>query len=146
MLSRCSDLKLAPRLQPPAARGLTIADRHLRRHVTGCQRRQPRMLGSVCMVLQMPKPMPTANSVRIKSNTCGPQVGLLDVDICGPSVPRMLGLEGHDIHSSASVGTSGPLRAPCQPNTSGVAQRSLLLLSALECLVLLACAQHPVHW
>jgi Mrp family chromosome partitioning ATPase len=32
----------------------------------------------------------------------GGQVGLLDVDICGPSVPRMLGLEGHDIHSSAS--------------------------------------------
>lgn len=31
------------------------------------------------------------------------QVGLLDVDICGPSVPRMLGLEGQDIHQSASV-------------------------------------------
>lgn len=25
------------------------------------------------------------------------------MDICGPSVPRMLGLEGQDIHSSASV-------------------------------------------
>lgn len=32
----------------------------------------------------------------------GGQVGLLDVDICGPSVPRMLGLEGQDIHQSAS--------------------------------------------
>lgn len=30
----------------------------------------------------------------------GAQVGLLDVDICGPSIPRMLGLEGQDMHSS----------------------------------------------
>jgi len=29
-------------------------------------------------------------------------VGLLDVDICGPSVPRMLGLEGSDVHRSNS--------------------------------------------
>ena len=27
-------------------------------------------------------------------------VGLLDIDICGPSVPRMLGLEGSDVHRS----------------------------------------------
>jgi Mrp family chromosome partitioning ATPase len=27
-------------------------------------------------------------------------IGLLDVDICGPSVPRMLGLEGSDVHKS----------------------------------------------
>lgn len=30
------------------------------------------------------------------------QVGLLDVDICGPSIPRMLGLVGHEVHQSAS--------------------------------------------
>ncbi|CAN1333165.1 Cytosolic Fe-S cluster assembly factor NBP35, partial [Linum perenne] len=28
------------------------------------------------------------------------QVGLLDVDICGPSIPKMLGLEGQSIHQS----------------------------------------------
>uniref|UniRef100_A0A7N0U914 Cytosolic Fe-S cluster assembly factor NBP35 n=1 Tax=Kalanchoe fedtschenkoi TaxID=63787 RepID=A0A7N0U914_KALFE len=28
------------------------------------------------------------------------QVGLLDIDICGPSVPKMLGLEGREIHQS----------------------------------------------
>nr|AFN53684.1 putative ATP-binding protein [Linum usitatissimum] len=28
------------------------------------------------------------------------QVGLLDVDICGPSIPKMLGLEGQAIHQS----------------------------------------------
>eukprot|EP01105_Mastigella_eilhardi_P006450 TRINITY_DN18017_c0_g1_i1.p1 TRINITY_DN18017_c0_g1~~TRINITY_DN18017_c0_g1_i1.p1 ORF type:complete len:396 (-),score=90.31 TRINITY_DN18017_c0_g1_i1:827-1978(-) len=33
------------------------------------------------------------------------QVGLLDIDICGPSIPRMLGLEGETLHPS-SVGWS----------------------------------------
>eukprot|EP00752_Nemacystus_decipiens_P018200 g16329.t1 len=32
----------------------------------------------------------------------GKQVGLLDVDICGPSVPRMLGLTGREVHQSSS--------------------------------------------
>ena len=27
-------------------------------------------------------------------------VGLLDIDICGPSVPRMLGLENQEVHQS----------------------------------------------
>ena len=27
-------------------------------------------------------------------------VGILDIDLCGPSVPRMLGLEGSDVHRS----------------------------------------------
>ncbi|WP_419639443.1 P-loop NTPase [Thiolapillus sp.] len=26
------------------------------------------------------------------------QVGLLDVDLCGPSIPKMFNLEGHSIH------------------------------------------------
>jgi Mrp family chromosome partitioning ATPase len=30
------------------------------------------------------------------------EVGLLDVDICGPSIPRMLGLLGQEVHQSAS--------------------------------------------
>jgi Mrp family chromosome partitioning ATPase len=30
------------------------------------------------------------------------QVGLLDVDICGPSMPRMLGLEGREVHMSSA--------------------------------------------
>jgi Mrp family chromosome partitioning ATPase len=32
----------------------------------------------------------------------GFQVGLLDVDICGPSIPRMLGLVGQEVHQSSS--------------------------------------------
>nr|CAA8286972.1 Unknown [Brassica rapa]CAA8287939.1 Unknown [Brassica rapa]CAA8392556.1 Unknown [Brassica rapa]CAA8404241.1 Unknown [Brassica rapa] len=28
------------------------------------------------------------------------QVGLMDIDICGPSMPKMLALEGHEIHQS----------------------------------------------
>ena len=31
----------------------------------------------------------------------GFQVGLLDIDICGPSIPRMLGLVGQEVHQSA---------------------------------------------
>jgi len=31
----------------------------------------------------------------------GMDAGLLDVDICGPSVPRMLGLVGQDVHQSS---------------------------------------------
>ncbi len=29
------------------------------------------------------------------------QVGLLDIDICGPSMPKMLGLEGEEVHQSS---------------------------------------------
>ena len=32
----------------------------------------------------------------------GHKVGVLDVDLCGPSIPRMLGLEGSDVHQSSS--------------------------------------------
>ena len=28
-------------------------------------------------------------------------MGLLDIDICGPSIPRMLGLEGEEVHQSS---------------------------------------------
>jgi len=30
----------------------------------------------------------------------GKEVGLMDVDICGPSIPKMLGIEGEEIHQS----------------------------------------------
>eukprot|EP01025_Chloroclados_australasicus_P010810 TRINITY_DN1455_c0_g1_i2.p2 TRINITY_DN1455_c0_g1~~TRINITY_DN1455_c0_g1_i2.p2 ORF type:complete len:351 (-),score=63.24 TRINITY_DN1455_c0_g1_i2:417-1469(-) len=30
----------------------------------------------------------------------GLEVGLLDIDICGPSIPRMLGLQGEEVHQS----------------------------------------------
>ncbi|KAI8501192.1 Cytosolic Fe-S cluster assembly factor nubp1 [Branchiostoma belcheri] len=30
------------------------------------------------------------------------QVGVLDVDICGPSIPRVMGLEGEQVHQSGS--------------------------------------------
>lgn len=29
------------------------------------------------------------------------QVGLLDVDICGPSVPRVMGLSGQEVHQAS---------------------------------------------
>lgn len=30
------------------------------------------------------------------------QVGLLDIDICGPSAPKLTGLEGEEVHQSGS--------------------------------------------
>ena len=30
----------------------------------------------------------------------GLKVGLLDIDLCGPSIPRMLGLHGQEVHQS----------------------------------------------
>lgn len=34
---------------------------------------------------------------------CGTfQVGILDIDLCGPSVPRMLSLEGSDVHQCST--------------------------------------------
>ena len=30
----------------------------------------------------------------------GLTVGLLDVDLCGPSIPRMIGIEGEEVHKS----------------------------------------------
>lgn len=32
----------------------------------------------------------------------GREVGLLDIDICGPSIPKMLGLEGEEVHQSGA--------------------------------------------
>lgn len=38
------------------------------------------------------------------------QVAILDVDICGPSQPRMLGVEDEEVHDSASGWTPVSVR------------------------------------
>ncbi len=30
------------------------------------------------------------------------QVGVLDIDICGPSIPKVMGVEGEQVHQSGS--------------------------------------------
>ena len=30
------------------------------------------------------------------------QVGILDVDLCGPSIPRMMNVEGNDVHQCSA--------------------------------------------
>ena len=42
----------------------------------------------------------TAQAMALASK--GQAVGLLDIDICGPSVPRMLGLRGRGVHRSSA--------------------------------------------
>jgi Mrp family chromosome partitioning ATPase len=32
------------------------------------------------------------------------KVGVLDVDLCGPSVPRIFGVANHDVHNCSQVG------------------------------------------
>lgn len=31
-----------------------------------------------------------------------PQVAVLDIDICGPSIPKVMGVEGEQVHQSGS--------------------------------------------
>lgn len=48
-------------------------------------------------------------ALALASSRCGNhRVGLLDIDICGPSVPRMLGLEGEEVHHSSFGWTPVP--------------------------------------
>jgi len=44
----------------------------------------------------------TANIARCLALDSSINVGVLDVDLCGPSQPRLLGAEGEGVHSSAS--------------------------------------------
>lgn len=40
--------------------------------------------------------------LRFRATPCGPQTGIMDVDICGPSIPTILGIANEQVHSSAS--------------------------------------------
>ena len=51
-----------------------------------------------------------ALSLRASSPTA--RVGILDVDLTGPSIPRMLGLDGHPVHQS-SDGWEGDAKTAC---------------------------------
>ena len=36
------------------------------------------------------------------SMLCVVQVAVLDIDICGPSIPKLMGCEGEQVHQSGS--------------------------------------------
>ena len=41
-----------------------------------------------------------ATQLAVTLRDRGKTVGLLDIDLCGPSIPHMLGLTSHSIHQS----------------------------------------------
>ena len=41
-----------------------------------------------------------AVQLALAHQRAGLKVGVLDIDLCGPSVPRMLGLHGQEVHQS----------------------------------------------
>lgn len=42
-----------------------------------------------------------ATQLALGLKAAGKKVGLLDVDLCGPSIPKMVNVENHDIHQSS---------------------------------------------
>ena len=42
------------------------------------------------------------HSVMRVSMLCVVQVAVLDIDICGPSIPKLMGCEGEQVHQSGS--------------------------------------------
>jgi Mrp family chromosome partitioning ATPase len=68
----------------------------------------------------------------------GMSVGLLDIDICGPSVPRMLGLGSAEVHQSGSGWTPiqvTTLPPDCEGEVRGH-KGSPLLLMHIQCVVM----------
>lgn len=43
----------------------------------------------------------TQLALSLHAPPSNPRVGVLDVDLTGPSIPRMLGLDGHGVHQSS---------------------------------------------
>lgn len=58
----------------------------------------PPLLLDACLLLHPSSPASSLLScLTPASSPACMQVGLLDIDICGPSAPKMFGLEGHEV-------------------------------------------------
>ena len=44
----------------------------------------------------------TANLARCLATTYNKEVGVLDIDLCGPSQPTIMGCQGESVHQSGS--------------------------------------------
>lgn len=43
----------------------------------------------------------TQVALSLYAASSSPRIGILDIDLTGPSIPRMLGLDGHGVHQSS---------------------------------------------
>ncbi|KAI8872417.1 P-loop containing nucleoside triphosphate hydrolase protein [Ramicandelaber brevisporus] len=67
-------------------------------------------------------------------HSLGNTVGLLDIDLCGPSIPRMLGLEGAPVHQAPDGWTpvivpQPQSQSPSQPQSPAAAQHLFKCMS-----------------
>ncbi|OMJ27336.1 Cytosolic Fe-S cluster assembly factor CFD1 [Smittium culicis] len=73
----------------------------------------------------------------------GKRVGILDIDLCGPSIPKMLGLEDYKIHQSSSGWV--PVYVD-QEKTFGVMSLGFLLPGKNSSVVWRGPKKSNVHW
>lgn len=50
--------------------------------------------------VKLPQPVSIQDDEEQPEDAYVTQVGVLDIDLCGPSIPRMFGLEGEELHQS----------------------------------------------
>lgn len=77
----------------------------------------------------------------LNANTSALKVGILDVDLCGPSVPKILGVEGSGVVSGGARGGWLPVRAALPPTA-----RPGAVLEVMSIGFLLPSANDAVVW
>ncbi|KEI41919.1 uncharacterized protein L969DRAFT_83775 [Mixia osmundae IAM 14324] len=83
-------------------------------------------------------------ALTLLSSQPGARIGLLDIDLTGPSVPRMMGMEGQDVHQSREGWVPVHLYAPKKEDASADEERGVLKCMSIG--FLLSNSQESVVW